>query len=298
RPLLERGRRGRRSDALRTTLRRESPFHLGCVRIAAGTHISLDDFGPSKNFSRQALGKKRSRVENDDVAAELVDHPLVVLHDHDAEIAIPAQTANYIDHLCLLVHRQSGHRLIEQKYPRLSHYGAGNVDSLLDSERQLRHPDIPDISHPDPGQGVPSTIAPLPLLRSRRPWLQHRPEQSRSQFCVSPQQHVLECRQLRYELHTLEGAANPAFRLLIRLVRTGGLSEHEHVAGDDWDQPADRIEKSALAGTVRPDETGDGGSGQAEAHILQRPDPSESHTQADGLDCVRGYDVFRHSSPR
>src|SRR4051794_40326289 len=94
---------------------------------------------------------------------------------------------------------------------------------------------------------------------------------------MEPDQHVLECGEVREKPAILEGAANAARGDALGREALDRIALEADAAGGDRRAAGDRIEERRLAGAVRADQRADLARGDLERDAVDRLQPAEAH---------------------
>ena len=179
----------------------------------------------------------------------------VVLDDHEADAA-RVQLADAFGDL-LDEHRVDPRvGLVEQHAARLEHQDAAEFEQLLLAARELSGRRRGDMVEPQEAQPLGGLVGMVALAATHA----GAPEQKRCQRLAGlvPRrgQHVLQHRQVAEFARHLEGAHQAEARALFGRHASQGPAVVDDLAGLRLHEAAEHREQGALAGAVRPDETG------------------------------------------
>jgi hypothetical protein len=148
-------------------------------------------------------------IEHHDAIGQGRDQTHVVLHDHDRQVEIGAQSANRRDEALHLRVRESSGGLVEQQKPGARQQRAGEFDALVEAVRELGCRPVGDIRQVEPLQELARLGTGFTLSSDGRGKTERPGERPAGKPGVGAEQDVVENRGLEAQGWMLKGAREP-----------------------------------------------------------------------------------------
>ena len=219
-------------------------------------------------------------IEHVQPVGEVGDHLHVVLHPEDRYPRLVLDAQDEAREVFSRVAVQAGRRLVEQQHRRLHRECAREADDLLLRERQIGHAPVAQRRQLDEIEHLLASTPVNDLGFTHRSGEQRLGQRPRSDARVTPDEQVLQDREMREQFAVLESARDADAGDRVRPSADEIVLVETDAARLRTIDAADAVQHARLSGAVRSDEREQFARAQCERHVVEHGQSAEMQRHA------------------